>query len=1238
MPNWTAEQERAINEKGNLLVSAAAGAGKTAVMTERIVRLIAEGADVNELLVVTFTKAAAAEMKQRIEARLSALAESAENEAVRRRLYDAAADTGSAGISTIHSFCQDVLRHNPHLAGLDPAFRVADEAEAAMLRAEALDTVIETAHEEAETLGSDEIDRLIDMLGDDKTLAEIIIKLYTFIVARPNPMEWLDTAVSAYAEAFDEFASISQDLLIDETRRDLQCMRTESESMYHNAVGTLAERYASVIASDANGLQALESRKTYDEMYYALLDFKFASLPRIKGSTAPEEIKNYREKQKSAMEKIKKRFTMNMDQEREIAELLYPRVRTIGNLTKEFMRQYSNLKQEAAIIDFSDMEQLCYEVLKRESVASEYRERYKHIFIDEYQDTNSVQDAIISSISRGDNLFMVGDVKQSIYRFRQAEPANFLSKYKNYDGAHGTRIDLNANFRSRSAVLSAANSLFSCIMLGEVGEIDYSDNAALKSGLPIGGAENKTPKTVRSDKPEALYGGRTETACCDEAEAAYSDRTETACCDKPEALYGGETETACCNTEETVCSSEAERGSAELVLIDLSDSAESGSAESDSDNGWTTEENTENEASGEEKFAVYDRAEAEAMYTAKRIRELMKEERIFDRTIGCERKLAYSDFAVLMRAMAGSALTWVNTLTRCGIPCTADLGDGYFDAIEVQVFINLLRIIDNRRQDIPLMSVLLSPICAFTSEELVEIRTNYEGDELIDRLIGAADDAEKEYASKVRKLLSDIDSWREYVRSNGVEALIGRLLNETNYFNYIGILPGGAVRQANLERLSERAHLYESNSGRGLHGFIRMLDGMRDNISVGAAHRPAVDAVRIMSIHKSKGLEFPVVFIAGIANMFSRRDRQSAIIIDAELGIGLRSRGVGKMRREPLFRRAAAAKDSSKLIAEEMRILYVGMTRAKERLILLGADKSILRLINNNARPLTKQRIINANRYIEWLLGAYFPLGLNIENAKCGVESRIETDILKTKYLNASALKQLGLEKAHISDKEYAAWTEMAEKCDTSGFAEYVNFNYPNKADSLRPAKRSVTDYMNSEYEYIPAVPRFMREGRKLTAAERGTAVHKLVMNLPLIEHDSISIAEAMESLRTSGKLTMEEKQSIYTKGILNLTDSVLWKRIIASRRVERELEFTHLLESGELVQGIIDCCFVEDNSWVIVDYKTTAVREGESSIAVAMRYARQLEGYADALYKLSGMPVKEKWVFLLNAGIAEKV
>ncbi len=1168
MPNWTQEQIRAITERGNLLVSAAAGAGKTAVMTERIVRIIEKGTQVNELLVVTFTKAAASEMKQRIEARLIELADAERDEAARLRLYDAASDIGSASISTIHSFCQDVLRHNPHLAGLDPAFRTADEAEAAMLRAEAMDMIIEAAHEEAENKADPAFDLLLDTIGGDRNLAEFISKIHSFIVARPNPLGWLADAVNAYGDSFDEFANIAGAELVREAKRDLKSMRAEAEKQYRDLLdmGEDGERYLQVIREDIAAIVALEANEEYDRYYFALLDFKPIALPRKKGSTAPEELKEYRKKLKSLMDKLKKRFSMNIDEERNLANRLLPCLKSLYGLTESFMSAYSGLKQDAAVIDFADMEQLSYEVLQNEQAAKEYKEKYKYIFVDEYQDTNSVQNAIIASVSRGDNLFMVGDVKQSIYRFRQAEPANFLDKYRCYDGKMGTRIDLNANFRSRTAILSATNRLFSLIMLGEVGEIDYSDNAALLPG------------------------------------------------------------------------SEQERGYAELALISL-ESERTGSRlaadQSSSDEALFDDENTED---AQEEFETYERAEAEALYAAERIRELIEGGSVFDKTLGRERRPTYSDFAVLMRAMAGSALTWINTFTRCGIPCTAELGDGYFDAIEVQVFINLLRIIDNRRQDIPLMSVMRSPIGTFNSEELVEIRTGYDGEQLLDRLILASQDIDKSWGKKAKKLLEDIASWREYVRNNGVEALIGKLLNETDYYSYVGILPGGAVRQANLEMLLDRAHIYESSSGRGLHGFIRLLDGMRDNISIGAAQHPAIDAVRIMSIHKSKGLEFPIVFIAGITNRFSKKDKQSAIVMDSELGIGLRPRGFGKKCRDPLFRRAAAAKASAKLAAEEMRILYVGMTRAKERLIIIGSDKSMEKLIKDNARQLTDQRIMMADRYIQWLLGAYFPLGLNLENAEKGIYIGMGSDVLKVWYLRIAGMKRIGSDDAHLSRAEYLDWARRAKQQDTSAFSSSVRYEYPFQEDTLRPAKGSVTDYMEAEYIYSPAVPRFMRGGRSLTAAERGTAVHRLVMNLPLAMHDTESIKAAIGRMECSGKFSEEEARSIYIKSILNLTNSSLWRRMIESPRVERELEFTYLCENGELIQGIIDCCFIDGGGWVIIDYKTTAVHEGESSAAAAARYAPQLEAYARSLESLSGITVLEKWVFLLAFGSAERV
>lgn len=1173
MPSWTAEQERAITEKGNLLVSAAAGAGKTAVMTERIARLIAQGTSVRELLVVTFTNAAAAEMKQRIEQRLTELADMERDETVRLRLYDAASDIGSASISTIHSFCGDVLRHNPHLVGLDPSFRTADEAEAALMRAEAMDSVIENAYARAEK--QDEgFRRLSDRLGGDEMLSDSIGRLYRFIIARPDPMGWLDGAANAYGEGFDDYSALACRELVGEAHRAIKAMKGEAERLRHElrGYGDMFVRYFETMDRDSADLTMLEKLNDYDGYCYALKEFSFSPLPRSpKGSTTPPLVDGYRKGLKKQMAKLQKSFSMSLDEEKAIARQLSPSVTVLCELVKDFMKEYSRLKQEAAVIDFDDMQQLCYEALKNEDAAEEYRKRFKYIFVDEYQDTSGVQDAIIAAVSRGDNLFMVGDVKQSIYRFRQAEPENFLRKYNTYDGTMGTRIDLNANFRSKTSVLNATNRLFSLIMLGDVGEIDYSDNNALICGVSAGS------------------------------------------------------------------------GSVELALISL----ESGTATAAREDAADTEDMAADDGDESEDL---EGAEAEALYAVERIREFIAEGSIFDKSLGRERKPVYSDFAVLMRKTAGAALTWVNTLTRCGIPCTAELGDGYFDAIEVQVFINLLRIIDNRRQDIPMMSVMRSPICAFTSEEIVYLKTEYEGEALLDRLMLAAGNTESSCGRKAGKLLADIDNWREYVRSSGVEALVGRLLNETDYYSFVGILPGGAVRQANLEKLIERAGFYESSSAGGLHGFIMFLDGMRDNTSVGAMQTPAVDAVRIMSIHKSKGLEFPVVFIAGLSAQFSRRDGQAAVITDGELGIGIRPRGLGPNGREPLLRRAAAAKAASKLNAEEMRILYVGMTRAKEKLFMVGANKRMRKCILEWASPMSAQRISNAHCFLDWLLGAYCPLGLNLETAANGAEINIGSDTMTIRFMESDVLSYGGLAADGISERGYREWTEKARTADTKSFSELVNFDYPFGADTAAPAKRSVSDFLVTDYEYSPAVPAFMQGERKLSSAERGTAAHSLIMNLPLTMHDRSSVERIVSELASAGKLSEAEAESIYIKGILNLTDSELWRRIIRSPRVERELEFTLLDDGGGLVQGMIDCCFVEEGGWVVVDYKTTAVHadkagcEAQDGViadagrAVAEGYAPQLDAYAAALNAISGLPVREKWVYLLGTGRAYRL
>ncbi|MCH5279044.1 MAG: helicase-exonuclease AddAB subunit AddA [Christensenellaceae bacterium] len=1173
MPNWTHEQERAITEKGNLLVSAAAGAGKTAVMTERIARIIADGAGVDELLVVTFTNAAAAEMKQRIEKRLNELAQEEPDEEKRLRLSDAASDVGRANISTIHSFCGNVLRRNYHVAGLDPAFRTADEAEAALLRAEALDKVLEEAYSYTEcseqgadgAFGQDFL-RLCDAVGRDEEISDVIIRVYDFIMARPDPLGWLEGAVEAYRAGFSDFAERAAELIIYVSRRSVKVFYSKARSLHDELLESENGRqFADMLFNDMRDLLALSQLTGYDRWCDALSDYKFAPMPRVKGG-APDSVKAYRDSVKALVKKLQLTFAEPLERERKAADALYPAMRALLELEKRFIEEYTELKREGSLIDFNDMEQLTLLVLREPEIAEEYRQKFRHIFIDEYQDTNLVQESIIAQISRGDNLFMVGDVKQSIYRFRQAEPDIFLEKYRSFNGKIGTRIDLNANFRSFTAVLNAANALFIKLMRGEVGEIDYSDNAALQAG---------------TDTPS---------------------------------------------------------GEVRIELIELTDSADEGSEDGSEESNAEMAENSE--------VAV-----AEARLAAMRIKQLMETSLIYDKQAGVSRKPTFSDFAVLLRKTRGSALSWVNTLVEHGIPCTAELGDGYFEAIEVMVFMNLLRVIDNRRQDIPLMSVLRSPIAGFTEEELIHIRSDYEGDDFLTRLIAAAEDeTEPQWGVHAKYFLGNIARWHSQSLLVSVDELIGQLLDETLYYTYVGVLPGGAVRQANLDLLAEKAHTYELNGSRGLYGFIRLMDSIKENISLGAAQAASVDAVRVMSIHKSKGLEFPIVFIGGMAGRFNKLGHSSAIVLDRSLGLGLRNRSghtilepAGAMK-NPLFRRAIIAKEDEKLISEEMRILYVAMTRARERLYLLGAGKRMAKLVEEYASPLTEHRIMDAKCCLDWLLGAYFPLGLNLDAAESGVSCPVGADELRLIY-HPSALRAAS--GKGMSRADYLAWTDAARKSEHSDEDERLNFRYPFEADTLRPSKRSVTELLDTEYEFIPAVPKFMQGERVLTGAERGTATHKLLSVLPISEMDEEAVRIWLERLVSIGRMRREEADIVNLNSVMRLLESSLWHRLIRSKRVERELEFT-LLEDAEedtqaqssgkiVLQGIIDCCFEEDGAWVIIDYKTTSVR-GTTAYEVAFRYKKQLDKYAEALIRLTGLPVKEKWVYLLSAAEAVQV
>ena len=1210
---WTEEQSKAITENGNLLVSAAAGAGKTAVLTERIVRIISEGASIDELLIVTFTRLAAAEMKERIEKKLAELAKKTDDAEKRRRLDAAASSVIRANISTIDVFCRNVLLRNYHKVGLDPAFRTADDAESEVLMDRVLEEVLENFYLDAERERDDASLFLIEALDSRENLALLIKNIHRFINARPDPILWLEKCAEKYeiGEGFDRAFAVSSERFIKLARRNIKVFYTLAKEVAERlGASEGGEKLYAAVHRDMEELLALSECADYDSWHNALCDYKPGRLPKTAGG-APDDIKKYRDELKKFIEKLKDMFALSKSDEEIIARSLHPVMLKLIELVKAFSEGFIAVKRENSLVDFADMEQLCLLALADEEVAEEYRQKFSHIFIDEYQDTNSVQDSIFKRISRGDNIFMVGDVKQSIYRFRQAEPELFLEKYRSYDGRIGTRIDLNKNFRSNTAVLNATNRVFYSLMKGETGEIDYSDNAELH---PRDDAERGSVELDLLELSEQLYK----------------------------------------NVDKSV---ENMDNSSHITAFD----ADNSKAEGESEDG----------AAQSERLEELENVEAEANFIADKILDIMNNDEVYDKDTKAKRKPRFSDFAVLMRVTRGFALRLVNALNKRGIPSSAELGDGYFDAVEVQIFINLLRIIDNLRQDIPLASVMLSPIGGFNEGELALVKSEFRGEEFHDRPFAdrlfAAKSAFSEYErgecildeekagvfKKVSEFIDKILEYRELGRLTEVSRFLGRLFDETRFALFAGALPSGEVRRANLNMLFERAASFESIGGRSLHGFVNYLDSLRENSRLGAAQMPGEDAVRVMSIHKSKGLEFPVVFICALTSHFNNRDMTAHAILDRDLGMGLRvNRGfyrlselpseLAKMAGRSLIRRAIEAREQEKLVSEEMRVLYVAMTRAQERLFLVGAHKKMADFIEKNARELTDARVMGAKNYLEWLLGALFPLGLNLENALGGVSIPVFLDSMSAFYRMAGEGDAID---RRIRKEEFELFIKNAENFDHSDIDARLGFVYPHIEDTKTAAKRGVTETALSaeELTYEPAVPQFIleREGRKLTSAERGTLTHRLIMLLPIERMDMSALRERLNLLEARGFFTRDEALAADMERVYSLICSPLYGRMIAAkeagRAVLREQEFSLIEEGGVLTQGIIDCCFEEEDGLVIVDYKTTALR-GRTPEETARTYKPQLDAYARAIEALTGKRVKEKQIYLLSASEAVRV
>ena len=1144
---WTEEQKKAINLEGDLLVSAAAGAGKTAVLTERIVRLISTGVPVDRLLVVTFTNAAAAEMKERIEKRLRELAESESDPARAAELIRSAADCERANISTLHSFCMGVLRRHYHEAGLDPAFKVAETLDAELIAKRAVDEILEekfASEEKASPDGKDaEFSALLTAVGNDSRLEELIRSLYDFAVSRPDPKAWLDMAVSAYSERFGEISAKAAESLVELSRGELRALMDEAKRLRAED-GAVHPGIGRALDDDMSMMLALMLQTEYDRWASGLSEATFTRLSFNSGTDKADKaaVNSYRDDLKNEIKRLRKRFSCDLSDERRIAGLLAPPIRALRALTDAFSERFASLKEEAGLIDFSDMEQFTLRVLGDPAVAEEYRERFHSVFVDEYQDINPAQEAILAAVSRG-NRFMVGDVKQSIYRFRQAEPAIFMEKYRSYKGRDGRcRIDLNRNFRSRSAVLDAANLVFSQLMRGEgVGEIDYSDNAALVSGSPEQAGES--------------------------------------------------------------------RGSVELRLIDPGMTA------------WFDDEDD-------------GLIEPEAAYAARRILEIMETGSV--REGEGRRRYRFSDFAILLRSVGGVIGDWVKALTERGIPCVTSGADGFYEAVEVRLFMNILRIIDNRRQDIPLLAVMRSPVFGFTEDELAHIRIgNREGSVFDAVKASAADPASPPWSIKCARLLETVDRWREEQKVSELSGLMASILDETHLPAFVSALKGGAARARNLESLLSLAGAFSSGGG-SLSGFIRFMDSAAEAAKLPASRPPVCDAVRIMTIHASKGLEFDTVILGDITRKFNRAYNREVGIFDSELGIGLCSVS-GDTEQRSILQKAISAREASRLNAEEMRLLYVAMTRAKNNLILLGAKRKADEFAEKYTKPLNDSRIMHADFYADWLLGACFPNGLGTLTLPNG--GAVVSGI--------SGGPDSGGASLGMSGEAFSEWLQEADFLDTDAVRKRLSFHYPDEAATGLPSKLSVTGLTLRPAE-IADRPRFMEVSRPFTGAEIGTLTHRLLQLVSIKQHTEESVRKELAGLTERGFFTEAEANAIRLGSVVRFFASELGSRLIASPRVEREREFDMLLKASELVdpgsdapimlQGVIDCCFIEDGEWVLVDHKTTHVDPNRTPRTVAERYRRQLELYALALERLTGVRVKERYVYLLSVDKAVRV
>ncbi len=1256
---WTVAQQAAIDKRGaNILVSAAAGSGKTAVLTERVMKRIMGSEteapiEIDRFLIVTFTSAAAGEMKERITAKLG---EQMHKLQVEGNMEDPKiigrinylerqmALVHKASISTIHSFCLKTIKAYFNRLDIDPNIKVGNQSELEIMKMEILEELLEERFEEED----EDFLALAEVYGSVQgmaTLVKLILEVYTFSKSTPFPEIWLKTQVQRLNTTYHQvsempWADTIKKSIYDQIK-DLKIIYKDAIDLCNMPNGPML--YGPTLEGDIEPLQDVDENTDLNTLITAIKSISFAALSRKKqecDEEIKEKVKAYRDLAKDVVKDIQGDLAFVEDPK------LMSQLPTVGQLMenlvvliKEFEERYSEAKQKAGIVDYSDLEHLCMKLLVEPvfdeegnqtgihytEVAKELGAFYKEVYIDEYQDSNTVQETILGAVAMANaesdtTRFMVGDMKQSIYRFRLANPLIFAEKYQKFDKhqleetAEETSgviqdvcIDLSQNFRSRNNILQGVNDIFEQVMSPEVGELEYDEYAK-------------------------LYVGN---------------------------LYN-----------EGNSDSLPEHSLAESIELHILETKE-------------PETTTEGEENGLEDLK---KVECEALMVASLIDKLLKGEgnptHIFDKEIGEYRKVEPRDIVILLRATKEKASIFENALINKGIGAYAEVSDNFFEAIEVQTIISYLQIIDNPLQDIPLLTVLRSPIVGLQLDDLVYIRKTQEEGCFFEALEAYLQREDAKESIKIFR--QNLEIYREASAELTIEELIAKLYVETGYYRYVAMLPTGAKKKANLSLLKKYAAQYENTNNGKLFGFLQYVtklqqttDGIQEAKLVGESE----NLVRIMSIHKSKGLEFSVVFLCDTGKKFNNSDIMKNVLLHNELGIAPDYVDTDMYVKYPTIPKMAIKNQIiSENISEEMRVLYVALTRPKEKLFITGTVSDIGKaakkwgmFANRTSKRILPLGVKKAGSYLNWIgMSLYAHSEMQAVRHLVGDEKSVCFKGDSKWQLTVWDKASLGMENKNQelyqkderellenwdAQKEYGAYKEEIDR--------RLSFVYPHEAAVYLPTKLSVSEIKRKaqknmsemghiEETLIPTlkvaeempVPHFIKNEGTIVGAQRGTLIHSVFEHLDLLQFTTYeAIKEELTRLIGEKQLQEEVMQVVSIKRLVEMANSDVVERMRKAKHVWKEKQFIYLAQAHDidkeypedeeiLIQGIVDTFFLEEDGAVIIDYKTDYVdleNIEESIHKIREHYIKQLDLYEEALGKITGIPVKEKIIYLYN-------